>query len=124
MVIEDAVRFRPKEQVLADLAKALHFSTASLEQNRGGKLSTDQFKQLIGRCARSAVMIIACFLAPFLIWTPITAARQQVSFDAGFSIFAGHFMHVGDLIASQGKFGALTELGSTVILIGLAVYLS
>ena len=109
---------------MADLSKALHFSPESLEQNRNGKLSKEQFSHFLGRCIRSAATILACFLAPFLIWTPIIAGRQQVSFDAGLSFFLGHFVHMGELIASQGKFGALSELGSTVILIGLAVFLA
>jgi len=121
-VIEDVSIYRSKEKVLFDLSKAMHFSPESLEQNRRGKISAEQFKQYISRCVRSVVMTSACFLAPFLIWTSMTAARQQVSLDAAFRVFLSQLVHVGGLIEAQGKFGALTEVGSTLILLGLAFY--
>ena len=121
-MIEDVSTYRSKEQVLFDLSKAMHFSPDSLELNRHGKLSADQFKHYIRQCVRSAVTIAACFLAPFLMWTSMTAARQQVSFDEAFRIFLRQLVHVGGLIESQGKVGALTEVGSTLILLGLALF--
>jgi hypothetical protein len=118
----EATGYRSKDQVLFDLAKALAFSPESLQANRQGRLSADQFKKFMGRCTRPAAMAAAWAVAPFLIWTGMTAARQQVSFGAGFVIFLGNLMHLSDFVAAQGKFSALATVGSTLVCLGLAAY--
>ncbi len=81
-MVEDATIYRSKEQVLYDLSKALHFSPESLEANRKGQLSKDQVKQFSGQCIRPAALTFFLLVGPLAIWTWITAARQQLSFDA------------------------------------------
>lgn len=123
-MIEEATGYRSKEQVLGDLAKAFPFTPNALEANRQGKLAKEQFKQFIGRCARPAIMAAVCALAPILFWTGITAGKQQVSFDAALPIFLGNLLNVGELVASQGKWGAFATLGTTVAFLGLAAFLA
>ena len=55
-MIEDATIFRSKQQVLCDLAKALHFSPESLEANRQGRFTKDQSKNLAQRCVKPALL--------------------------------------------------------------------
>jgi len=121
-MIEEAARYRSKEQVLIDLAKALGFSPESLEANRQGKLSGDQVKKFLSRCIRPAVMAVAWVIAPFLFWAGLTAARQQVSFGAAFGILFGNLFHLSDFAAAQGKFSALATVGSILVCLGLAAY--
>src|SRR5690242_20843636 len=96
--------FRDREQVLGDLAKALHFSPKSLEDNRKGKLSSDQFTSLIGRFLKPLIMTALFAAGPFLVWGLITSSSQQVSFIAGVQLFVGQLTHLGDLADSEGKF--------------------
>jgi hypothetical protein len=123
-VIEHATIFRSKEQVLFDLSKALHFSPESLEENRKGRLSTEQAKRLAAGCARPAILTFIFALAPFAVWTWITAGRQQISFPAAFPVLITQLTHVNDLFEAQGKIGGGIMLGSILIGLVLALLMS
>lgn len=123
-MIEDATIYRSKEQVLYDLSKALHFSPESLETNRRGKLSTEQVKLLAGRCIQPSALILLFVVAPFLIWTWITAGRQQLSFSNAFPALLTELTHVNDLFEAHGKIGGATMLGSIVISLGIAALMA
>ena len=112
--------FRDREQVLGDLAKALHFSPKSLEDNRKGKLSSDQFTSLIGRFLKPLIMTALFAAGPFLVWGLITSSGQQVSFIAGVQLFVGQLTHLGDLADSEGKFAVITRVGSVLLCLVLA----
>lgn len=121
-MIEDATSFRGKDQVLFDLAKALQFSPESLDANRQGRLSGDQFRQFIGRCLQPAVLTVICAIAPFLVWTSITGMAQQLSYPAAFSLLISQLMNFSDFVEAHGKFGAASVVASLVVGLGLAVF--
>jgi hypothetical protein len=121
-MIEDAIGYRNKDQVLFDLAKAFPFSPESLEANRQGQLSMEQFKKLISRCWRPAAIAAVCALAPLLFWTGRTASKQQVSFGDALGIFLSSLVHIGQMTAAHGKFGAFVTLVSTLGLLVYAAY--
>ena len=123
-MVEDVTTFRNKERVLEDLSKALHFSPESLEANRKGQLSKEQAKQLSGRCIQPAFLTFLFAFAPFLIWTWITAGREQLSFVNAFPALLTELTHVNDLVESHGKMGAALMLGSIVISLALAAFMS
>ena len=121
-MIDDASAFRTKEQVLFDLSKAMGFSPASLEANRLGRLSTEQFKQFIGRCLNPAGIAVASAIAPFLLWIALTGMREHVSFAAAINIFIGQLMHLSDMAEKQGKIGTLVTIGTILAGLGFAAY--
>jgi len=123
-VIEDAAIYRSKEQVLYDLSKALRFSPESLEANRKGQLSKEQAKQLSGQCIQPAFLTFLFAVAPFLIWTWITAGREQLSFVNAFPALLTELTHPNDLVESHGKMGAALMLGSIVISLAIAAFMS
>lgn len=102
------------------LAKALNFSPASLEDNRKGKLSGDQFSGLIGRFVIPFFLTLLFAVAPFLCWGAITSSAQQVPFGAGFQLFLSQLAHLGDLADSQGKLAVAYRVGSLLICLVLA----
>ena len=112
--------YRTKEDVLQDLAKALQFSPKALEDNRKGRLSSDQFSGLIGRFITPLLITILLALAPFVCWAAITSSAEKVSFSAGLQIFLGQLAHLGDLADSQGKFAVIYRVGSLLLCLGLA----
>jgi hypothetical protein len=118
--LTNTTTYRNKEQVLQDLAKALNFSPQALEDNRKGRLSSDQFSALIGRFVSPLVMTILFAAAPFLCWGFITSKAQNASFSAGLQIFVGQLGNLGDLIDSQGKFAVISRVGSLLICLVLA----
>jgi len=63
--------WRTREQVLLDLCNALHFSPDSLEQNRKGNLSAEQWQRLFICFLRPVLMGAAFILGPFVVWTLI-----------------------------------------------------
>jgi hypothetical protein len=121
-VIDDASAFRNKEQVLVDLSKAMGFSPASLEANRVGRLSAEQFKQFIPRCLNPAAIAVAAAIAPFLLWVSLTGMREHVSFTAALSIFVGQLLHVGEMAEKQGKISTVVTVGSVLAGLGFAAY--
>jgi hypothetical protein len=121
-VIDDAPIFRTKDQVLFDLSKAMGFSPASLEANRLGRLSSDQFKQFIGRCVTPASMAVFSAILPFVFWAGLTGMREHVSFPAGVNIFVGQLLHLSQMIESQGKISTLITVGSILAGLGLAAH--
>jgi hypothetical protein len=123
-VIEDATKFRSKEQVLFDLSQALHFSPESLEANRKGQLSQEQAKKLLGRCISPAVLAFVFALAPFIIWTWITAGRQELSFVNAFPALLTKLTHSKDLFEAEGKMGGVMMLGSILISLAIAVWMA
>jgi hypothetical protein len=118
--LTNSTTFRDKEQVLLELSKALNFSPNSLEANRKGRLSGEQFTGLMGKFATPAFMTVLFAAAPFLIWGTLTAGKQQASFSAGLQIFLGQLMHIGELADDQGKFAVITRVGSLLVSLGLA----
>ncbi len=121
---EDATIYRSKEQVLYDLSKALPFSAESLQANRTGKISKEQKQQLSGRCVPPAVLTFALVVAPFFIWTWITAGRQQLSLSAAFPALLTELTHVKDLMEAHGKMGGLLMLGSILGSLVMAVVMA
>ena len=63
-MVEDATKFRTKDQVLYDLSKALRFSPESLEANRKGRLSKDQVKQLAPQVILPMVLTFVFAVGP------------------------------------------------------------
>lgn len=119
-MIEDATTFRPKEQVLFDLSKALQFSPESLEANRKGQLSQDQAKKLYSNCFKPVILALVFTLAPFVVWTRITSTRQEISFLAAFPALILELTHVKDLFEAHGKMGGALMLASVVISLAIA----
>ncbi|MGP0074025.1 MAG: hypothetical protein ACLPWF_19095 [Bryobacteraceae bacterium] len=107
-----------------DLSKALRFSPESLEANRQGRLSKEQVKQLSGRCIQPAFLTFFFAVAPFLIWTWITAGRQQLSLLNAFPALLTELTHVNDLVEAHGKMGAALMLGSIVVSLAIAALMS
>ncbi len=123
-MIEDVTTFRNKEQVLYDLSQALQFSPETLEANRKGRLSKDQIKQFAPRCIQPAVLTFVFAVAPFAIWTWITAGRQQLSLGNAFPVLLTELTHVNDLFEAHGKMGGVTMLGSIVVSLALAAIMA
>ncbi len=123
-MVEDAATYRTKEQVLYDLSKALHFSPESLEANRNGRLSKEQVKQLSGRCFGPAFLTFLFAVGPFVVWTWITAGRDQLSFADALPALLTKITHVNDLIEAQGRMGALTMVGSILLSVAIAAFLA
>jgi hypothetical protein len=120
--MQQASAFRSAEQVLCDLSKAMGFSPASLEANRLGRLSADQFKQYIGRCVTPACIAVFAIVVPFLFWAALTGKREQVSFPAGLNIFVGQLLHLSQMAEAQGKISTLFTLLSILAGLGVAAY--
>ena len=106
--------FRSKEQVLADLSKAMGFSPAALEANRAGKLLGEQFGQQIGRCLNPLVMGVVFAAAPVLFWTAMAGMRDHVSFASAFNQLIGQFSHLHDMLETQGKMTTFITIGSII----------
>jgi hypothetical protein len=123
-VVEDVTTFRNKERVLEDLAKALHFSPESLEANRKGRLSKDQIKQFAPRCIQPTVLTFIFAVAPFAVWTWITAGRQQLSMENAFPVLLTELTHVNDLFEAHGKMGGVMMLASIIVPLALAVIMA
>ena len=123
-MVEDATTFRSKEKVLHDLSKALQFSPEALEANRKGRLSKDQVKRLAPQFIQPTVLTFVLALAPFVIWTWITAGRQQLSFANAFPALLKELTHVNDLFEAHGKLGGVIMLGSIVISLALAAFMA
>jgi hypothetical protein len=120
-VIENAVTFRSKEQVLLDLAKALHFSPQSLVVNREGRVSAEQIKRLALRCIRPAFLISIFLFVPLFIWIGLTSAERQASFVSAAPIFFSDLVHFGESSEIHGRLGALFRMGSVLLSLGIAV---
>jgi hypothetical protein len=118
--LTNSTTFRDKEQVLLELSKALNFSPASLDANRKGRLSGEQFRSLIGNFATPTAMMVLFAAAPFVGWGIVTASHQQESFSAGLQLFLGQLMHIGELADDQGKIAVITRVGSVLLCLGLA----
>lgn len=123
-MVEDTATYRTKEQVLYDLSKALPFSPESLEANRNGRLSKEQVKQLSGRCFGPALLTVLFAAGPFVVWTWIVAAREQLSLANALPALLTKFVHVHEVIEAQGKMGAVTMLGSIVVSVAIAAFLA
>jgi len=123
-VIEDATTFRNKDQVLSDLSQALHFSPETLEANRKGRLSPEQIKRLSPQFVRPAILTVFFAVAPFMIWTWITAGRQQLSFADALPALLKELIHVKDLMEAHGTMGGVMMLGSILISLAIAVFMA
>lgn len=123
-MVEDAASYRTKEQVLYDLSKALHFSPESLAVNRSGRLSKEQVKRLSGRCFGPVLLTLLFAIGPFVVWTWITAGREQLSFANALPTLLANITHVNDLIEAQGKMSAVTMLGSILVSVAIGAFLA
>ncbi len=123
-MIEDATIYRSKEQVLYDLSKALPFSPESLESNRGGKISKEQKKRFASQFARPTILTLVFALAPFVVWTWITAHRQQLPLGNAFPALLTELAHVKDLFEAHGKIGGAVMLGSILASLAMAVIMA
>lgn len=123
-MIEDAAVYRSKVQVLLDLSKALHFSPESLEANREGRLSNEQIKTLLPEFARPAILTFFLAVGPLLIWTWVTAGRDQLPFENAFLALLNELVHVNDLMENHGKMGGVLMLGSILVPLVLAVFMA
>jgi hypothetical protein len=123
-MVEDATIYRNKQQVLQDLSKALGFSPEALEANRKGRISGDQIKQHARGLISPVFLTLLFAVAPFLIWTWITAKRQQLPFENAFPVLLTSLTHVNDLFEAQGKIGGGIMIGSIVISLVLAVFMA
>jgi hypothetical protein len=121
-VIDDASAFRTKDQVLFDLSKAMGFSPESLEANRLGRLSAEQFKKFIPRCLNPAAIAAVSAIAPFLLWVSLTGMREHVSFPAALGIFVGQLLHIGEMAEAQGKISTVMRVGTVLAGLGFAAY--
>jgi hypothetical protein len=121
-VIDDASAFRTKEQVLFDLSNAMGFSPESLEANRLGRLSGEQFKKFIGCCLNPAGIAIVSAIAPFLLWVALTGMREHVSFTAALGIFVGQLLHLSEMAEAKGKISTLVTVGTVLGGLGFAAY--
>lgn len=119
-MIEDALTYRTKEQVLYDLSKALLFSPESLEANRKGQLSKEQVKRLYPQVVRAVGLTILLTVGPFAVWTWITAGRENLSMANALPVLLTELTHVQDLFDEQGSKGAMLVLSSFVVSLGLA----
>ncbi len=123
-MIEDAAIYRSKEQVLYDLSKALRFSPESLELNRKGQLSKQQFKRLLPQCIRPAVLTFVLAFGPLSVWTWITATRDRLPFASALPALVTELTHVHDLFENHGKMGGLMMLGSIIGSLALAAFMA
>ena len=121
-MIEDAATYRSKEQVLFDLSQALHFSPESLEANRKGKLAKEQVKQLSAQVYRPAILMLVLAAGPFLVWTWITATREQLSFANALPLLLTELTHSQKLFDAHGSKGAMLVLASFVVSLGIAAF--
>lgn len=117
---EDATTYRSKVQVLYDLSKALKFSPESLEANRKGRLSKEQVKKLAPQVVRPIILTLVFALAPYALWSWITAGRQQISFTDAIPALFTELTHVNDLFETHGRMGGGMMIGSIFIGLGMA----
>jgi hypothetical protein len=120
--MDDSSAFRTKDQVLFDLSKAMGFSPESLEANRSGRLSADQFKKFIPRCLNPAAIAAVAAIAPFLLWVSLTGTSEHVSFSAAVGIFVGQLMHISEMAEKLGKISTVMRVGTVLAGLGFAAY--
>jgi hypothetical protein len=121
-VTHDTSTYRNKEQVLFDLSKALGFSPESLEANRAGRLTGDQFKKFIVPALTPAGLAVISVAAPFLLWVSLTGMREHVGFFAAANIFIGQLMHLGEMAEAKGKISTLMTVVTILAGLGFAFY--
>jgi len=122
-VTQPTALFRSKEQVLSDLAKALHFSPETLEINRKGRLASEQIKRLAVRCVRSALLISIFLFLPLFLWMVLTSAREQVPLLSAAPLLFKDLLHLGDSAEAHGRFGALLRLVTVLGGFAIGIYL-
>ena len=116
---EHVPSFRSKEQVLADLGKALHFSEDALDRNREGRVAAEQIKHLAVRCVRPAILASLFLFLPLFMWISTTAAQQQVPFLAGAPLFFDDLLHFGQSVEAHGRISTIFRLATVLISLGL-----
>ena len=114
--------WRTKEQVLEDLAKALHLSTPALEQNRRGRLAADQWQVLFFRFLNPVVTAAGCILAPFCIWALMASANSSVSFGGSLSDVFSMAFKPGRVFENHGMVTSLAIIALTLGCIGVGLY--
>jgi hypothetical protein len=123
-MVEDATRFRTKEQVLTDLSKALQFSPESLEANRKGRLSMEQVKLLAPQVIGPMFLTFALAVGPLAAWTYVTAGRRQLSFTNALPALINELLHVHDLFENHGKVGGAMMLASVLVPLAIAAFMA
>ena len=89
----EADHWRNHEQILVDLAKALGFSSSSLEANRTGKLSAEQWSSMFGRFLRTVIATAGWIIGPFGIWSVLIAYSRGVSLPSALQTILSLALH-------------------------------
>jgi hypothetical protein len=105
--------WRTKEQVLIDLANALHFSADALEQNRKGDLAVEQLKRLAVHFLRPVLMAAGLALGPFFIWALIGSFNGANLLDSVSHVFSVA-VQPKQLFAEHGLIASLIVLAVTL----------
>ena len=63
-------------------------------------------------------------MAPFIVWTWITAQRQQLPLGNAFPALLTELAHVKDLFDAHGKIGGVVMLGSILVSLAMAVIMA
>ena len=114
--------FRTKEQVLIDLANALHFTADSLENNREGDLALEQWQRLFMEFLRPVIRAAACFIGPFGIWALLAFMNSGNSFgESMHNVFEIAF-HPKQLFEDHGWFVSAVVIVGTLGGIGMGFY--
>jgi hypothetical protein len=114
--------WRTREQVLIDLAKALHFSADALEQNRKGYLAVEQWQRLFVSFFRPLVLGAGYILAPFFIWALVgTFSGGRSLMDSINNVISLAFQPK-QLFEDHGWFVCAVIIGVTFGGIGLGIH--
>ena len=81
-------------------------------------------KLLAPKCIQPALLALIFAVAPFVIWTWITAGRNQLPFGNAFPALITELTHVKDLFEAHGKVGGVLMLGSILISLAMAVFMA
>jgi len=117
-----ASSFRSKEQVLADLGKALYFSEDSLDRNREGRIAPEQIKRLALRCVKPALLSSIFIFLPLFMWISTYSARENVSFFAAAPLLFDDLAHMSQSIEAHGKIGAFFRMATILIGLGFGIF--
>lgn len=115
-------RWRTKEQVLLDLADALHFSANSLERNRNGRLGPEQLQSAALRLLRPVGTAAAYAFAPVLVWTLLAMLSGHEDFSTAWNSVRTTALHPKELFQDHGWLTCLVIIGATIASIGMGAH--
>ncbi len=122
--MENVSSFRSKDQVLADLSKALYFSEDSLDRNRDGRVAPDQIKRLAIRCIKPALLSSVFLFLPLIMWISTTSAEKQVPFMAAAPVFFDDLTHFSQTVEEHGRFGAIFRIGTVTLSLAFGLFIA